>query len=86
MTSGPTKLPNGASSLFLRLSSRALLAVVAGLFVADVIVPDALPFLDEIVLGVIAVLLARWQSRREAASHVSPEPAPKPPAKNVTPG
>ncbi len=63
-----------------QLKSSTLLAIVTSLFVLDLVVPDALPFVDEIVLGVLTVLIARWQSRRNA-----PPPEPKPPPKDVTP-
>ena len=65
-----------------RFGSRTLLFVVGGLFLADVAIPDAVPFVDEMVLGIITILLARWQSRRPT---VTPEPAVKPKPKNVTP-
>ncbi len=63
-----------------QLKSSTLLAIVASVFVLDLFIPDALPFIDEIVLGLITVLVARWQSRR-----VEPPPPPKPPPKDVTP-
>jgi uncharacterized membrane protein len=42
-----------------RLSSRTLLALCATLFVIDLVIPDPLPFVDEIILGVTTLLLAR---------------------------
>ena len=42
-----------------RLRRPYLFAVVAALFTADLLVPDPLPFVDEILLGLVAVLLAR---------------------------
>ena len=63
-----------------QFKSSSLLAIVASLFVLDLAIPDALPFVDEIVLGILTILIARWQSRRAEP----PEP-PKPPPKNVTP-
>ena len=65
-----------------RFGSRTLLMVVGGLFLADLFIPDALPFIDEMVLGIMTLLLARWQTRRPK---VAPEPAAKPEPKNVTP-
>ena len=82
MVSTSKDIPNQASSFLLKLGSRALLALVAGLFVVDMMIPDALPFVDEIVLGIITILIARWQSRR---TEMRPEPARKPETKNVTP-
>ncbi len=83
MSATQENIPKEASGLFLKLGSRTLLAIVTSLFFIDVLVPDALPFIDEIVLGILAVLLARWQSRRTPPSPASAE---KPGEKNVTPG
>ena len=63
-----------------QLKSSTLLLVVTTLFVVDLLIPDPLPFVDEVVLGIITILIARWQSRRQ-----EPPTAPKPPPKNVTP-
>ncbi len=41
-----------------------LLLLTAVLFLVSVLVPDALPFVDEIVLALIAALLARIKRRR----------------------
>ena len=54
-----------------------LFLLTAGLFVADLFIPDAIPFADEIILGLIAVLLGTWKARKSVDS--------KPPMKNVTP-
>jgi len=62
------------------LRSSTLAMIVGGLFVLDVFIPDALPFIDEIILAMLTILIARWQSRRS-----EPPAAPKPPPKNVTP-
>jgi hypothetical protein len=34
------------------------------LFVADVIVPDFIPFADELLLGLGTLLLANWKQRK----------------------
>ena len=36
-----------------------LAAIAAGAFLVDVIVPDLIPFADEILLGLVTALLAR---------------------------
>ncbi len=63
-----------------RLKSSQLLLFVGSLFVLDVFIPDAIPLVDEIILGILTILIARWQERR-----ASPPDPPKPPPKNVTP-
>jgi len=54
-----------------------LFLLTAGLFVADLLIPDAIPFADEIILGLIAVLLGTWKARKSVDS--------EPPMKNITP-
>lgn len=63
-----------------QLKSSTLLLCVFSLFVLDLAIPDPVPFVDEIILGIATILVSRWQGRRK-------EPAvPKPPPKDVTPG
>jgi hypothetical protein len=40
-----------------------LLAMTAGLFILDLIIPDMIPFADEILLGLVALLLASLKKR-----------------------
>ena len=47
-----------------RLGSRTLLMLCNLLFVIDLLVPDPLPFVDEIILGVTTLLLARRRDGR----------------------
>jgi len=42
-----------------KLRSSHLLLVATLLFVADLLIPDVLPFVDEILLGLATLLLAR---------------------------
>ena len=46
-----------------RLRSWQLFLLAGGLFAADLVVPDPIPFLDEIMLGLSTLLLARWIRR-----------------------
>jgi hypothetical protein len=46
-----------------KLGSRTLLALCAMLFVIDLLVPDPLPFVDELILGVTTLLLARRRNK-----------------------
>jgi len=52
-----------------------LLAVTAALFVLDLLIPDAVPFVDEILLGLISLLLA---SLRKRSSEFSPKDESRP--------
>jgi len=56
-----------------RLRFPVLFALVAGLFVVDLLVPDVVPFFDEIVLALGTLLLGSLRKRRpEAAVEVPP--------------
>ena len=61
------------------MRSPLLLAVVGGLFLLDFFVLDPIPYVEEVILFLLTVLVARWKDRRKV-----PE-AEKPPAKTVTP-
>jgi hypothetical protein len=40
-----------------------LLAITAALFILDLIIPDMIPFADEILLGLLSLLLASLKKR-----------------------
>lgn len=48
-----------------RLRSWQLFLLAGGLFVADLVFPDPIPFLDEAMLGLATLLLGRWKRRRD---------------------
>ncbi len=48
-----------------RLRFPQLFMVTLILFVVDLIVPDMIPFADEVLLGLATLLLGSWKSRRE---------------------
>jgi len=41
-----------------------LLAVIGSLFALDLLIPDLIPFLDEILLGLFTVMLAMFRRKR----------------------
>jgi len=47
-----------------RLRYPKLLALSLALFIADLIIPDFIPFADEILLGLISLLLAGLKNRK----------------------
>ena len=55
-----------------KLSFPRLFLVAAGLFVADLAVPDFIPLADELLLGLGTLLLASWKKRKDS-------PIPPPP-------
>lgn len=46
------------------LSFPKLFLLLSGLFLLDAFIPDALPFMDEAILGTLAVLVGSWRRRR----------------------
>lgn len=74
---------NFATSFVERIGSRLkfpqLFAFTATLFVLDLLIPDLIPFIDEILLGLATLLLGTM--RRP----VEPPLAAKPPEKDITP-
>ena len=48
-----------------RLRFPALFAITAVLFILDFFIPDVIPFVDEILLGLGAALLGSWKKRKE---------------------
>lgn len=41
-----------------------LLLTIGTIFVVDLVVPDLIPFVDELLLGLATLVLARWKDRR----------------------
>ena len=67
-----------------------LFALLAAVTVVDLVVPDFIPFLDEIVLAILTMIFALWKERRativddgdeRAAAAASPAAAPAPAAR-----
>ena len=48
-----------------RLRFPQLFAITLILFVVDLIVPDVVPFADELLLGLATLLLGSWKKRRD---------------------
>ncbi|KAB7763651.1 MULTISPECIES: DUF6116 family protein [Xanthomonas] len=49
-----------------KLRYPTLFKIAAGLFVLSVLLPDPVPFIDEIVFGLGTLLLANWKTRTPA--------------------
>ncbi|MEG2805215.1 DUF6116 family protein [Stenotrophomonas sp.] len=49
-----------------RLRYPTLFKLTAGLFAVTLVVPDPVPFVDEILLGLGTLLLANWKNRSMA--------------------
>ncbi|HSR65354.1 MAG TPA: DUF6116 family protein [Xanthomonadaceae bacterium] len=47
-----------------RLGYPRLFLATAVLFVLDMLIPDVIPFADELLLGLATLLLANWKKRK----------------------
>jgi len=47
-----------------QLRFRNLFFLVISLFLVDLLLPDFMPFIDEIILGLLAIILANWKKER----------------------
>jgi hypothetical protein len=56
-----------------RLRFPVLFLIAAALFVLDLVVPDFIPFADEVLLGLATALLASWRTRRVPAGDDAPK-------------
>ena len=56
-----------------RLSFPRLFLLSAVLFVLDLLVPDVIPFADELLLGLGTLLLARWKKPASGKHNTAPE-------------
>ncbi len=65
-----------------RLRFPQLFLFTGGLFLLDVLIPDLIPFADEVLLGLITLLFGMF--RKPEAPKVT-TPGDKPPMKDVTP-
>jgi hypothetical protein len=54
-----------------------LFALVAGLFVFDLLVPDLVPFADEILLALATLLVGSFRKRRTSSETAPAEAAPR---------
>lgn len=48
-----------------KLRYPTLFKVTVGLFLVTLVIPDPIPFIDEILLGLGTLLLANWKRRKD---------------------
>jgi hypothetical protein len=75
------------SSAIRRFASRLrfpyLFVLLVGLLVLDLLLVDPIPFIDEIVLGLLAVLVGMWKERRANKVQKTPPPSREPPSRQL---
>ena len=58
----------------------------AALFFLDLLIPDLIPFIDEVLLGLITLLLGMWKKSSGQIEEVpTVDSGDKPPMKDITP-
>lgn len=62
-----------------RLRFPALFLLTAALFVVNLLVPDPLPFVDEILLGLVTLMLGAWKDRDDDAEDANVETSAREP-------
>jgi hypothetical protein len=60
-----------------RLRFPTLFKITVGLFLFDLFIPDMIPFIDEILLGLGALILSNWQKPSAERPPIDVEPNPK---------
>lgn len=61
-----------------KLRFPTLFKITAVLFVVTLFVPDPIPLVDEILLGLGTLLLANWKDRKATIDHDGPPSRSKP--------
>lgn len=56
------------------LRFRNLFLITAALFAVNLVVPDVIPFADELLLGLATLVLARWKERKAPQAEASAAP------------
>lgn len=69
----------------LNLRFPGLFALLAAVFLVDLVVPDFIPFVDEIVLALLTAIFGLWKDRRAQTARadgpaIPPAAPPLPPA------
>jgi hypothetical protein len=65
-------------SLVGRLKYPWVFVLLAAVFIADTIIPDPIPFVDEIMLALLTFLVGTWRTRRKGPPEVVDVSPPTP--------
>ena len=60
----PSTLPGLFLSFANKLKFRNVFLIIIVLFIVDIFIPDFIPLIDEIILGLLAIILANWKKER----------------------
>ncbi|MBK7042462.1 MAG: hypothetical protein IPH50_01320 [Rhodanobacteraceae bacterium] len=71
-------MPPFVLTFLAQLRFHNLFLITATIFVTDLLIPDLIPFVDEILLGAMTLLFSAWKRRREPITS-APPPLPHAP-------
>ena len=60
-----------------KLRSPTLFKITAALFMLSALLPDPVPFVDEILFGLGTLLLANWKRRKDPVAATEPPALPR---------
>ena len=69
----------------LNLRFPGLFALLAAVFLFDLVVPDFIPFVDEIILAILTMIFALWKERRGTIATTATGGPPLPPTQPPLP-
>lgn len=61
-----------------QLRFRNLFLITAGIFVVDLLIPDLIPFVDELLFGSLTLLFAAWKRNKQTVPTGTPQHTPPP--------
>jgi hypothetical protein len=76
-------IPSLIATFATKLRFPQLFLFTAVLFFLDLLIPDLIPFFDEVLLGLITLLLGMWKKNSGTVEQV--DSGEKPPMKDITP-
>jgi hypothetical protein len=76
----PTPVQQIVGSVVGRLKYPWVFALLGALFVGDLLIPDPIPFVDEIMLALLTFLVGTWRTRKTSSPEVV-EVSPSAPGK-----
>jgi hypothetical protein len=77
MSAGSSAVGQLVARLGRRLRFPQLFLVTAALFVLDLLIPDLVPLADELLLGLLTLLLASWRRPRLPETGSAGEAGPR---------
>lgn len=71
-------MPAFILAYLVQLRFRYLFLVTAEVFAVDLVVPDLIPFVDELLFGALTLLFAAWKRDKRTMPPTAPSSAPPP--------